>query len=192
MRSGLKSYNAAVKTILLVLLFASAALGQAKPGINEKGVYQNTDVGFSFTPPDGLRDVTTKADSSGDKDPKAIQLLLFELSGPNSTDVNWRGLAVQSFAREEVSAASDFEAELKLSRTILGGATAVGQPTKLTIGDLTYAVSEYERTHGVVTEHTRVYATVIHSQMVAFAFTANATGQLDAMADSLKSVKVKN
>ena len=164
-----------------------------KPGIDEHGIYQNADLGLSFTPPSGLRDVTAKAaDASAAKDPNAIQLLLFELSGPNSNDLDWRAFAVQSFARSQVSASSDFEAQTRLARTVIGSTAVETEPArKVTIRDRTYALSQYQRVHGAVTEYSHVYTTMIRGQMLAFVFNANSTGNLEEMSEVLTTLKVK-
>jgi len=177
-------------SFFLAFILTATVMAQTQPGVDDKNVYHNPAIGFSFTTPDGLRDVTKQADNSGNNDPKTIQLLLFELSGPDSTDLNWRGLALQSFSRSQVSASSDFEAELRLSRTIIGKATPTAEPAKITIGDIDFAYSQFQRARGVVTEHARVYATLIHDQIVAFAFTANSELQLDSMAESLKTIRI--
>lgn len=178
---------------MLVLMLATAALGQMKAGIDDHGVYKNPELGFSLKTPSGLRDVTAKAaDPAVAKDPNAIQLLLFELSGPNSNDIDWRGFAVQSFPRSQVSAANDFEAETRLARTVIGNtATETESPRKVTVGDRTFALSQYQRVHGAITEYSHVYATMIHYQMVAFVFTANSPANLDEMSKVLTTLKVK-
>jgi len=167
--------------------------GQMKPGVDDHGVYQNNELGFSFVPPGGMRNATSQAaDPSAAKDPNSIQLLLFQLSGPNSNDVNWRAFAVQSFPRSQVSAANDFEAEVRLARTVIGNTATETEPAKkTTIGDRSYALSQYQRVHGVATEYSRVYTTMIGGQMVAFVFTANLPSNIDDMVKALNTLKVK-
>ena len=168
------------------------ASGQKSSKIDEHGVYRNTELGFSFTTPSGLRDVTSAAGPSEKPDPNTVALLLFELSGPNSDQLDWRGMAVQSYPRDQVSTTDDFEAETRMSKTIIGNkVTETVPPTKVTIKDLAYALSRFQRTHGVVTEYSHVYTTIIHGHLVAFAFTANAESQAEAMAEVLKTVEVK-
>src|SRR5438270_12626258 len=108
--------------LFLVLLFANFVVAQTTAGVDDHGLYHNPEMGFSFTTPDGLRDVTKHANVEANKDPNTVQLLLFELSGPNSAELKWRGVAVQSFYRSKISAPNDFDAEVKLSRTIIGKA----------------------------------------------------------------------
>jgi len=172
------------------MLLTLAVVAQTKPGVEDQGVYRNSECGFSFKPPSGLTDVTTKAGSSND-DPNAVKLLLFELSGPDDTNYDWRGLAVQSYPRDKVKVEDDGEAEAKLSRTIVGNAKSIAAPQTMTIGGTNYVLTQYEREHGMLTQHSKVYATIIHGQLVAFAFTANSPANLDSMAESLKTVQVK-
>jgi hypothetical protein len=181
-----------VRKIILVLLLAMTAMAQMKSGLDEHAVYHNAEHRFSFTPPGGMKDVTAKANASAVEDPNAIQLLLFELSGPNGEDLDWHALAVQSYPRAQVSAQNDFEAELRLSRTVIGSTAKEAEaPRRVTVGDLTYAVSQFQRTHGAVTEHSRVYATTIGTQMIAFVFSANSEATVESMAQSLKTLHVK-
>ncbi|MGZ4814586.1 MAG: hypothetical protein ACXVZV_04210 [Terriglobales bacterium] len=182
-----------MRNVIVFLLLATAAVGQMRPGVDQNGVYQNGELGFSFVPPSGMRDVTAKAaDPSAAKDPNAIQLVFFALSGPNSNELDWRAFAVQSFPRSRVSAGSDFEAETRLARTVIGNsATETDPPKKVTIGDRTYALSQFQRVHGAVTEYSNVYTTMVRDQMVAFVFNANSLANLDDMGKVLKTVKVK-
>jgi hypothetical protein len=181
-----------MKTAIILLALAVGCLGQVKSGIDEHNVYRNVELRFSFTPPSGLRDVTSKAAAPGEKDPNTIDLLLFELSGPDSNDLAWRALAVQSYSRALVSTQDDFEAESKLSRTVIGTRAKESSPaTRVSINGAEYALSSFERVHGAVTEYSHVYTTVIHGYLVAFAFTGNSLAQLDAMAESLKSLHIE-
>ena len=193
--SQLQSYNALVRNLLVILLLSvlvlGTAFGQAKPGLDKQGVYQNQEIGFSFTPPSGLTDVTAKANGSAKPDPNSIALLLFELSGPNSNDLQWRGLAVQSYTRAQVSMPDDFDVESRMSRTITGKDwTETAAPTKVTIGDNTFAFSQFQHNRGLLKQYSHVYTTIIHGQLVAFAFTANSTAQLDDMKAALKTLTV--
>lgn len=120
-----------------------------------------------------------------------MQLLLFELSGPDQNELDWRGVAVQSYPRSQVSAGSDFEAEAKLNRTVVGrGPTESAPPTKVEINGRSYALSRFQSSHGMLTQYSRAYATLIRDQMIAFVFTGNSESNLDAMAASLKTLKV--
>lgn len=175
---------------LITCLLIPAVSGQVKSSIDDKGVYQNPQIGFSFTVPSGLRDVTAKANETADKDPDAVQLVLFELSGPDDNDLDWRGLAIQTYPRSKVSTASDAEAELRLSRTVTGNMSLSEQPSKIAVNGLTFAVSKFQKEHGMLTQHSWVYATVMHGQIIGFVFTGNSTSQLESMAESLKTLKV--
>ena len=159
-------------------------------GVDAHGVYHNKELGISFKTPAGLTDVTAKANESADKDPKAVQLLLFELSGPNANDPEWRGLAVQSYARNQVATKDDAEAEAKLTRTVIGNKPTEEAPAeKVTLGGRPYLVSHFQKSGQFLTQHIEVYATVIKGQMVAFVFTANSAANLDAMAETMKTLK---
>jgi len=162
-------------------------------GVDKQGVYRNVELGFSFTPPGGMHDKTATANPADEKkDPNTIELLLFELSGPDDAALDWRALAVQSYPRDQVPTKDDVEAEAKLSRTIIGkSATPMGAPAKLTINDIGYVLSRFQGAHGAVTEYSYVYATIIRGQMVAFAFTSNSTAQAEEMAEALKTLKVE-
>ena len=164
-----------------------------KPGVDNHGVYQNNELGFSFVPPSGLKNVTAQAaDPSAAKDPKAIQLLFFGLSGPDSNQLDWRAFAVQSFPRSQVSASNDFEAETRLARTVIGNtATKTEAAKKTTVGANSFALSQFQRVHGAVTEYSKVYTTMMGGQMVAFVLSANSLANLDDMTDALKTLKVK-
>jgi hypothetical protein len=189
-----RSYNAAVQTtfsFLLCFVLTLPLAAQMKTGVDVQGVYHSAEFGFSFKPPTGLTDVTKRA-ASGNDDPNAVKLLLFELSGPNGQDLNWRGLAVQSYPRDKVATKDDAEAEAKLSRTIIGkDAIATAAPQVMAIEGRNYVLTQFERSRGMLTEHSKVYATIIHGELVAFAFTANTATNLDGMAESLKTLTVK-
>ncbi len=178
--------NVLLPVLLLALTLTVSA--QTKSGLDENGVYRNPDIGFSFHPPSGLTDVTKRSPNSND-DQSAVKLLLFELSGPDSNDLEWRGVAVQSFPRKQVKVEDDGEAEAKLSRTIIGNAKPVAAPKHQMIGGIDFVVTEFERHRGLLTEHSKVFTTIIHGEMVAFAFTANSTANIDAMAQCLETLK---
>ena len=186
-----------VRNSILVLVTAVLAVAmsfaQGRTGIDEHGVYRNAEVGFAFTPPTGLTDVTAKANAAGKDDANTIALLLFELSGPDSNDLDWRGIAVQSYPRARVDRKDDLEAEAGLSRRIVGKAPMqVGATTRVTIAGQTYALCQYEQSKGLLTQYAHVYTTVIHGQLVAFAFTGNSPATLEQMSESLKTLAVKS
>jgi hypothetical protein len=99
-----------MRTALLILFMAGATVlqtgfggSQAKDGKTAARPYTNADLGFSYTPPSGLRDLTdaAKADEAARRHDGGVQFkpLLLMSSGPNDQAADWVTVGITTLPR---------------------------------------------------------------------------------------------
>ncbi len=174
-------------------VLASFAISQ-EPPLAPK-VFSDTTLGFRYSPPPGLRDVTEGARqdinrrASQAKTTKVITMLLMLLSGPDPSAAGWHSVAIETYPREKIQAANDREASVRFARMVVNNAQPeVGEPTDVEIGHFHFVVLRLRGHNGSLTKYGLVYTTVAKGAMLSFGFGANSEGVLERLAKSMKSV----
>jgi hypothetical protein len=183
-----------IATFTLMILGILAAQGFSQgPASTSAAVFTDSQLGFRYTPPPNLRDLTEAGKQSIKQRAAAmgktntLTLLLSLLSGPDDTAVDWHSIGIESYPREKMRSVSDLDASRTFSQTVSGAGTETGQPTNVQIGGSNFVVSTFELREGQLTKHARVYTTVRNGQMLAFAFSANSADVLNGIVDSMKT-----
>ena len=161
----------------------------------ENGTYENSTLGFHYTPPTGMRDTTSAGQEEIRKraearhTAKTLDLLLAMASGPDDTAPDWHAMAIETYPRTAWSNLNDFQAAAKMNVAVAGSrASAVGQTQRLTFSEQNFAVSRFELREGAIVKKAVVYTTVRQGKVLSFAFSGNSPQQVQAMTGSMKTL----
>lgn len=179
--------------VFTLIILVAQSFGQGPPPA--PSVFTDSALGFRYTPPPNLRDLTEAGKQSIQQRAAAmgktntLTLLLSLASGPDDTAADWHSIAIESYPREKVGVVSDTDASRFFSRTVAAVQTETGQPEEMKIGDFHFVVSTFERHEGQLTKHARVYTVVRRGQMLSFAFSANSSDVLNRIVDSMTTLQ---
>lgn len=152
------------------------------------------DLGFRYTPPPGMEEVTTAADRErrnheASHSTKTVDLLLDMRSSPTDMLPDWRQVWILAYPRALLANLSDPAAEEKMNNASAGPrGSAVGQPQTVTIAGRNFTVSQYEDKQPPLLKHARIYTTICRTQLVSFIFVSNCADQVTRIEESLKSL----
>ena len=164
---------------------------QGRP--NAPPEFTDSNLGFRYTPPPKMRDLTAidrqtireRAAARGTTN--TLTLLLSLRSGPDDAAADWHTIGIQTYPREKFGTLSDRDASVKFSHSVAGNAKEVGQPSDITIGDFHFVVSSFELREGQLTKRARIYTTVRKGMMLSLSFSANSSDTLDGIVSSMKT-----
>ncbi|HTS38426.1 MAG TPA: hypothetical protein VMH04_22315 [Candidatus Solibacter sp.] len=152
------------------------------------------DLGFRYTPPPGLHEVTTPADRearshAASHSDNTLGMLLDARSNPNDSAPDWHQVWIETYPRARWSKLTDSEAESKMNVVSAGPrGVPVGKPQAITIAGKNFVLSEFEDKEPPLLKHAKIYTTICKTQLVAFIFVSNAADQIKPLEESLKSL----
>jgi hypothetical protein len=181
-----------ILTAILGLLLSTPLNRAAEVASIDGGVFTNTDLGFTFNPPNGLRDLTAalkEQERGQSKDGRTrFSALLWMASGPDDTAVDWVSLGIETYPRgRNKDTGDDVTASFITNHSAVPGVTTERLVVRFSGQD--FAMSRVELKAATVTKYAVVYTTVRKEQFVTFIFAGNARGSVDKLAESMRSVK---
>jgi hypothetical protein len=192
------AYNVPVRrptlSMLLVLALAVSCNSSSRSVENpsHQDAYTNTELGFSFTPPAGFRDVTAAssqdAAADGAKGRAHFQVLLWMMSGPDDTAPDWLALGIETFPRgRDLDKSDDVTASFITNEAVTGGKATERKAVR--ISGRNFAMTRVEKKEPPLTKHAIVYTTVYKEKFVSFFFAGNTREKVDEAAQSIISVR---
>jgi hypothetical protein len=155
-------------------------------------VFTNAELGLTFTPPEGLRDLTAalkEAEAGRPQDGRAhFTELLHMASGPDDTAPDWLQLGIETFPRgRDLDKSDDMPASFITNNAFAGGATVERKVVKF--ADRDFAMTHLEKKENSLTKHGIVFTTVHKEKFVTFFFAGNVREKVDQIAQSMSTVK---
>ena len=186
--------------ILLVWAAASIVLSAGFAGTlqnDEKAPsrpYTNAGLGFTYTPPDGLRDVTKalqESDSARARDGRVrFESLLRMFSGPDDEAADWVTLGIATLPRgRDKDKGDDVTAGFFTNNALGGGNTTKREVLKIAGRD--FSVSSFEKKEPPLTKYAVVYTVVHKEKFVSFFFSGNDRDKVNRLARSMETVKFR-
>jgi hypothetical protein len=187
------------KIAIIVLSGGAALCCQTSKSATEQGGAQSQivsvpDLGFTYTPPLGLEEVTLPADRErrnheASHSAKTLDMLLDMHSSTTDTLPDWRQLWIEAYPRALLSKITDTAAEEKMNTAAAGPrGVSVGKPQAIMMAGRTFLMSEFEDKEPPLLKHAKIYTTICKTQLVSFIFVSNSAEQMKSMEDSLKSL----
>ncbi|MGZ4828748.1 MAG: hypothetical protein ACXV5J_02275 [Candidatus Angelobacter sp.] len=188
-----------MRTALLLMLVANAivlSVGFAgAAGSDEKASghpYTNTELGFTYTPPGGLRDLTEalkESDSAGTRDVRVrFESLLRMFSGPDDHAADWVTLGIATYPRgRDKDKGDDVTAGFFTNKALGGGATTKREVMKIAGRD--FSVSNFEKKEPPLTKYAIVYTVVHKEKFISFFFSGNDREAVQRLAKSMDTLK---
>lgn len=194
-------YNATVlrPVVNLILAFVLASSANNVPRSRETqirhGVYTSADLGFSFTPPSGLRDLTAAVNQAGGGSPangrSRFEVLLWMASGPDDTAPDWLSLGIETYRRgRDRDSSDDLTASFITNYAVAGGMATERKVVRLS--GLDFAMTRVERKEPPLTKYAVVYTTVRKEKFLSFWFSGNTREGAEKIAQSINSVRFGN
>jgi hypothetical protein len=176
-------------TIVLSAGFASAL------GSDEKAAghpYTNANLGFTYTPPGGLRDLTEalkESDSAKNRDGRVrFESLLRMFSGPDDLAADWVTLGIATLPRgRDKDKGDDVTAGFFTNNALGGGATIKREVIKIAGRD--FSVSNFEKKEPPLTKYAIVYTVVHKEKFISFFFSGNDRDKVNRLAKSMNTLK---
>jgi hypothetical protein len=191
----MSSMNGLFKVAVLAL-FAGICFSCQSSGnsTSNENVVSVPDLGFRYTPPTGMKDVTSPSSREARSHAASytgntLKLLLDLSSGGDDTVPDWHHVWIFTLPRAVWSTMTEPAAEGKMNSVAAGPrATAVGQPQSTAIAEHSFVVSEFEQKEPPLVKHAKIFTTVCKGQLVAFALVSNSEAQVSDMENSLKTL----
>jgi len=180
--------------VLLLIAAANASALDPAEDMLKNGVYSNADLGFRYTPPAKVQDITASARAQIQKQaaaahhPTRFGLLLAMFFDEDDTAPDWLSIAIETLPRSVWPDLDDSHAESLMNASVVRGARSVGQNESATFSGQKFVVTRFELHEDSLTKHSTVYGTVRRGKLLSFAFAANATEPVDKMAETMKSL----
>jgi len=189
--------------IALVLLAGATGLScqtanNAQAKLATREVVSVPDLGFRYTPPPGLEEVTQPADRearnhAASHTGNTLDLLLDARSKKDDTAPDWHQVWVETYPRARWPKLTDFAAEEKMNVVAAGPrGSAVSKAQSVVVAGKTFVFSEFEDSEPPLLKHARIYTTICRTQLVSFIFVSNSADQVKAMEESLKTLEFSN
>lgn len=160
------------------------------------GVFSDAELGFRYTPPKGLTDETSDARESVRSHAAALHtdntfdVLQSLTSGPDDAAPEWHSVHIQTYARARFAVLDDIAAEARINMWAAGArASEVGHPKTVSIGGLSFVVSNFEQSEPPLLRHARVYSTMRNGKLLVIAFSANSIDKIKPLADSMQTLE---
>lgn len=188
-----------MRTALLLILVAGAIVLSAgfagAAGSDEKAAghpYTNTELGFTYTPPGGLRDLTEalkESDSAGTRDVRVrFESLLRMFSGPDDQAPDWVSLGIATLPRgRNKDKGDDITAGFFTNHALGGGTTTKREVAKIAGRD--FSVSSFEKKEPPLTKYAIVYTLVHKEKFISFFFSGNDREAVQRLAKSMDTLK---
>lgn len=170
----------------------SSSSGETQP---HYGTYSNTELGFSFTPPSGFRDLTAasnQAEGTGVTDDRPrFQFLLRMASGPDDTAPDWLSLGIVTYPRgRDRDKSDDVTASFITNQAFASGLGGQASERKVVkISGMDFVMTRVERNEPPLTKHAIVYTTVYRERFLSFFFAGNSRDNVEKVAQSINSVR---
>ena len=177
----------------MLLTVCCSAVGQSKTDSPFPGsAYTNVRLAFCYTPPKGMRDKTARfglqiQDQSGMA--RTLDTLLAMSSGPDSDVSTWRSIAIVAYPRSAVSEPDDAKAEAQMNAWVAHSKDTSALPKSVVISGQSFSVSVFGLQEGTVKKGAVVWTTVRKGKLLSFAFVANSPDQLNALAQTMKTLQ---
>ncbi|HSK42705.1 MAG TPA: hypothetical protein VLA83_02335 [Candidatus Binatia bacterium] len=176
----------------LFLPASAIPLGSAEKGAGHP--YINPDLGFTYTPPGGLRDLTeaAKADDSANYHVGGVRFesLLRMFSGPDDQAADWVSLGIATLPRgRDKDKGDDITAGFFTNKALGGGTTTKREVVK--IAGREFSVSSFEKKESRVTKYAIVYTVVHKEKFISFFFSGNDREKVQRLAKSMDSLKFR-
>jgi len=162
----------------------------------ENGVYSDHSLGFRYQFPNGMQDRTSQGREQIQRNAAArqtnntLELLLAMSSGQADTSEGWRALTIETYPRRAWPNLDDFTAAARMDSVVAGSlASPTGQPRKLIYSKQEFAVTGYGQKEGTIRKHAIICTVVRKDKLLAFAFSANTIEDVQAMAQSMKTLE---
>lgn len=157
--------------------------------------YEDTAIGFRYSPAKNLKDVTERSRDAIRRQARAVgaggttELLLAMASNMDDRASDWCLVKIESDPRVSFSDADDLNAEAKMSALVAGAGEAQIPSRTVVISGQRFAVSLFAHQEGAIRKRAVVFTTVRRGKLLSFAFAANSPEQLKALAETMKTVQ---
>jgi hypothetical protein len=190
-----------MRTALLVMLVAAQLLflpAAAVPlGSDEKAAgypYVNAELGFIYTPPGGLRDLTEadKADDSASNHGGRVlfEPLLLMSSGPDDQAPDWVTVGIGTYPRgRDKDKGDDVTAGFFTNNALGRGVTTKREVVK--IAGRNFSVSYFEKKTPPSTKYATIYTIVLKEKFLTFFFSGNDRETVQRLAKSMDTLKFR-
>jgi hypothetical protein len=175
---------------LVLLIWGIADAQQKRPRS-----YSNVPLRFRYIPPSELKDGTDRAKAamkfgvSAKRSEKQFDLLLSMFSGTDDTAPDWHSLNILTLPRSAFPKLNDEDAEAKMNALVAHSPKSSVYPKPAIISGQRFAISVFRLQEGNVRKGAVVWTTVRKGQLLSFAFVANSPAQLQALTETMKSVR---
>jgi hypothetical protein len=183
-----------LKSLLLsgAVISASYCLGVATIG-GSAHPYTNAELGFSYTPPSGLHNLTdamNQADASHIQTGIHFAYPLRMFSGPDDKAIDWAALGIATLPRgRDKDKGDDVTAGYFTNNALVGGIATKRAVIKIAGHD--FSMTRAERNVAALTRYAIVYTTVHKEQFISFYFVGNDLSKVQTMAESMNSVRFR-
>jgi hypothetical protein len=155
-------------------------------------LYINASLGFTYTPPGGLRDLTEALKESDSAKSRAgrvhFESLLRMFSGPDDLAVDWVTLGIATLPRgRDKDKGDDVTAGFFTNNALGGGATVKREVVKIAGRD--FSVSNFEKKEPPLTKYAIVYTVVHKEKFISFFFSGNDRDKVNRLAKSMNTLK---
>jgi hypothetical protein len=189
-----------MRTAILLMLAAgtigisanfAGALGNDGKALSRP--YTNADLGFTYTPPNGLRDLTKalkESDSTRDQDGRVrFESLLIMASGPDDRAADWVTLGIATLPRGRDKDKGDDVTAGFFTNNALGGGGATTKREIVKIAGRDFSVSNFEKKEPPLTKYAVVYTVVHKEKFISFFFSGNDRDKVNRLAKSMNTLK---
>jgi hypothetical protein len=156
--------------------------------------YTNSELGFSYEPPGGLRDLTAgikQSEAAHPQDGKPhFEALLRMISSPDDTAPDWVTLGISTYPRgREKDKGDDVTAGYITNFAFASGATVKREVTRF--GGRDFSTTHFQKNEPSSTKYTIVFTTVHKEMFISFFFSGNDRERVLKLAESMSSVRFK-
>jgi hypothetical protein len=120
---------------------------------------------------------------------RTLDTLLAMSSGPDSDVSTWRSIAIVAYPRSAVSEPDDAKAEAQMNAWVAHSKDTSALPKSVVISGQSFSVSVFGLQEGTVKKGAVVWTTVRKGKLLSFAFVANSPDQLNALAQTMKTLQ---
>lgn len=176
-------------TIVLSFGFADA-LGSGQK--TDSRPFTSAELGFSYTPPSGLRDLTDAARESDSRNRGGrvqFESILRMYSGPDDQAADWVMLGIATYPRgRDKDKGDDVTAGFFTNYSLAGGTTIKREVVK--IAGRSFSVSYFEKKEPLK-KYGIVYTVVHKEKFICFFFSGNDRVKVNRLAKSMETVKFR-
>jgi hypothetical protein len=181
---------------LLLLLVASTGVSQvgdiARAHKAEGSSYTNDDLGFSYIPPSGLRDLTeaAEADDRANRRNGKVQfkLLVLMSSGPDDQTADWVTVGITTLPRgRDKDKGDDLTAGFFTNHSLGQGVTTRREIVKFAGQD--FSSTHFQKSMPPTVKYAIVYTVVRKEKFLSFFFSGNDRATVQRLAKSMETLK---